>query len=285
MTCAGRSKIYPLPHMSVVKDLVPDMTNFYAQLQSIEPWLKTTTPTPPKEWRQGTEDREKLDGLYECILCACCSTSCPSYWWNQERYLGPAALLQAYRWVVDSRDEATGRAPGQSGRPIPALPVPHDPELCQGLPQEPQSGKGHRRAEKADGGAPGLIGSKQDQDHPRWITMLDHVGIPVSDFMRSKGFYLKVLAPLGYDLVLEVASEETGGHSHAGFGAGAKPQFWIGSGKPVRGSGALCLHRQGPGRRARLSSGRAESRRQGQRRPGTAPSLSSELLWRLCLRS
>ena len=104
----GAVKIYPLPHMSVVKDLVPDMTNFYAQLQSIEPWLKTATPTPPKEWRQGREDREKLDGLYECILCACCSTSCPSYWWNQERYLGPAALLQAYRWVVDSRDEATG---------------------------------------------------------------------------------------------------------------------------------------------------------------------------------
>src|SRR6478736_1945342 len=104
----GVMKIYPLPHLHVVKDLVPDMTNFYAQLQSIEPWLKTTTPTPPKEWLQAREDREKLDGLYECILCACCSTSCPSYWWNQERYLGPAALLQAYRWIVDSRDEATG---------------------------------------------------------------------------------------------------------------------------------------------------------------------------------
>jgi succinate dehydrogenase / fumarate reductase, iron-sulfur subunit len=101
-------KIYPLPHMKVVKDLVPDMTNFYAQLQSIEPWLKTTSPTPPKEWRQAKEDREKLDGLYECILCACCSTSCPSYWWNQDRYLGPAALLQAQRWVADSRDEGTG---------------------------------------------------------------------------------------------------------------------------------------------------------------------------------
>ena len=100
--------IYPLPHMNVVKDLVPDMTNFYAQHRSIEPWLQTTTPTPPKEWRQAREDREKLDGLYECILCACCSTSCPSYWWNSDRYLGPAVLLQAYRWVIDSRDEATG---------------------------------------------------------------------------------------------------------------------------------------------------------------------------------
>ncbi len=100
--------IYPLPHMPVVKDLVPDMTAFYAQLRSIDPWLKTSTPAPPSEWRQGKEDRAKLDGLYECILCACCSTACPSYWWNPERYLGPAVLLQAYRWVVDSRDEATG---------------------------------------------------------------------------------------------------------------------------------------------------------------------------------
>ena len=104
----GAVTIYPLPHMHVVKDLVPDMTNFYAQLQSVEPWLKTATPTPPKERRQSKQDREKLDGLYECILCACCTTSCPSYWWNGEKYLGPAALLHAYRWLIDSRDEATG---------------------------------------------------------------------------------------------------------------------------------------------------------------------------------
>jgi succinate dehydrogenase / fumarate reductase iron-sulfur subunit len=104
----GVVKIYPLPHQPVVKDLVPDMTDFYAQLRSIEPYLKTDSPTPPKEWKQSREDREKLDGLYECILCACCSTSCPSYWWNPDRYLGPAILLQAYRWVIDSRDEATG---------------------------------------------------------------------------------------------------------------------------------------------------------------------------------
>lgn len=101
-------KVYPLPHMPVVKDLVPDLTRFYAQHASIEPWLKTTTARPEKEWRQSKEDREKLDGLYECILCACCSTSCPSYWWNGDRYLGPAILLQAYRWLIDSRDEATG---------------------------------------------------------------------------------------------------------------------------------------------------------------------------------
>ena len=104
----GTVRLYPLPHMPVVKDLVPDMTNFYAQYASIEPWLKTKTPTPEKEWKQSHEDRLKLDGLYECILCACCTTSCPSYWWNSERYLGPAALLQANRWIVDSRDEATG---------------------------------------------------------------------------------------------------------------------------------------------------------------------------------
>jgi succinate dehydrogenase / fumarate reductase iron-sulfur subunit len=101
--------IYPLPHMSVVKDLVPDMTNFYAQYSSIKPWMQTQSPPPPdRERLQSKEEREQLDGLYECILCACCSTSCPSYWWNSDRYLGPATLLQAYRWIADSRDENTG---------------------------------------------------------------------------------------------------------------------------------------------------------------------------------
>ena len=105
----GRSvAIYPLPHQPVVKDLVPDLTLFYAQYASVEPWLHTETPEPRTEWKQSPEDRAKLDGLYECILCACCSTSCPSYWWNGDRYLGPAALLQAYRWLIDSRDEGTG---------------------------------------------------------------------------------------------------------------------------------------------------------------------------------
>ncbi len=105
----GDVEIYPLPHLPVVKDLVPDLTNFYAQHASVEPWMKTSSATPPdRERLQSKEDRSKLDGLYECILCACCSTSCPSYWWNSERYLGPAALLNAYRWIADSRDEATG---------------------------------------------------------------------------------------------------------------------------------------------------------------------------------
>ena len=102
-------KIFPLPHMQVIKDLVPDMTHFYAQYASIKPWIETQTPAPADSERlQSKEDREKLDGLYECVMCACCSTSCPSYWWNSERYLGPAVLLQAYRWLVDSRDENTG---------------------------------------------------------------------------------------------------------------------------------------------------------------------------------
>jgi succinate dehydrogenase / fumarate reductase iron-sulfur subunit len=101
----GEVKITPLPHMEVVKDLVPDMTHFYAQYASIEPWLKSATPEPSgKERFQSPQDREKLDGLYECILCACCSTSCPSYWWNPDKFVGPAGLLQAYRFIADSRD-------------------------------------------------------------------------------------------------------------------------------------------------------------------------------------
>lgn len=104
----GDVKIYPLPHMPVIKDLVPDLTHFYNQYASIKPWLQTETPPPSdRERLQSKEDRAKLDGLYECILCACCSTSCPSYWWNGDRYLGPAILLQAYRWIADSRDDHT----------------------------------------------------------------------------------------------------------------------------------------------------------------------------------
>ncbi|MDI1493496.1 MAG: succinate dehydrogenase complex, subunit B [Ramalina farinacea] len=100
------ARIYPLPHTYVVKDLVPDLTQFYKQYKSIKPFLQRDTPSPDgRENRQSPEERKKLDGLYECILCACCSTSCPSYWWNSEEYLGPAVLLQSYRWLADSRDE------------------------------------------------------------------------------------------------------------------------------------------------------------------------------------
>jgi len=103
----GDVKIYPLPHMPVIKDLVPDLTQAYEQYNSIQPWLQSDTPTDGGERLQSPEDREKLDGLWECVLCFSCSTSCPSYWWNSDRYLGPAALLQAYRWIADSRDEKT----------------------------------------------------------------------------------------------------------------------------------------------------------------------------------
>jgi succinate dehydrogenase / fumarate reductase iron-sulfur subunit len=104
----GDITIAPLPHQPVVRDLIPDLTDFYAQHAFVQPYLQTKTAPPEKEWRQSEEDRSKMDGLYECIMCASCSTACPSYWWNGDKYLGPAALLQAYRWIVDSRDEMTG---------------------------------------------------------------------------------------------------------------------------------------------------------------------------------
>ncbi|KAK2701222.1 succinate dehydrogenase [ubiquinone] iron-sulfur subunit, mitochondrial-like [Artemia franciscana] len=106
-TSSKATKIYPLPHMYVIKDLVPDMNNFYQQYRSIQPWLQREDEAQmgKQQLLQSVEDRKKLDGLYECILCACCSTACPSYWWNGDKYLGPAVLMQAYRWIIDSRDE------------------------------------------------------------------------------------------------------------------------------------------------------------------------------------
>jgi succinate dehydrogenase iron-sulfur subunit len=105
----GDVRIYPLPHLPVIKDLVPDLTNFYAQYASVTPWLQTRSPAPPdRERLQSKAEQEKIDRPAGCILCACCSTACPSYWWNSDRYVGPAALLAAYRWISDSRDEAGG---------------------------------------------------------------------------------------------------------------------------------------------------------------------------------
>ena len=98
----------PLPGLPVIRDLIVDMTQFFAQYHSVKPYVINEEPPPEKERLQSPHEREELDGLYECILCACCSTSCPSYWWNGDRYLGPAILLQAYRWLADSRDEAKG---------------------------------------------------------------------------------------------------------------------------------------------------------------------------------
>jgi succinate dehydrogenase / fumarate reductase iron-sulfur subunit len=104
----GDITVAPLPHQPVVRDLIPDLTDFYAQHAFVQPYLQTKTAAPEKEWKQSEEDRAEVDGLYECIMCASCSTACPSYWWNGDKYLGPAALLQAYRWIADSRDEMTG---------------------------------------------------------------------------------------------------------------------------------------------------------------------------------
>ena len=106
---SGDVAVYPLPHLKVIKDLVGDLTNFYAQYASIRPWLQSDSAPPPGHERpQAPADRARIDGLWECILCACCTTSCPSYWCNGDRFLGPATLLQAYRWIVDSRDDHTG---------------------------------------------------------------------------------------------------------------------------------------------------------------------------------
>ena len=123
---SGDVNIYPLPHMPVVKDLIPDLTHFYAQHAAVHPYLITETPTPNEEWRQSIEDRKKLDGLYECILCACCSTSCPSFWWNPEKFIGPAGLLQAYRFLADSRDRATDER-------LAALDDPFSVFRCRGI--------------------------------------------------------------------------------------------------------------------------------------------------------
>ena len=103
----GKLVIRPLPGLPVIRDLVVDMSLFYAQYEKVQPYLQNPTPAPAIERLQGPEERAHLDGLYECILCACCSTSCPSFWWNPDRFVGPAGLLQAYRFLADSRDTAT----------------------------------------------------------------------------------------------------------------------------------------------------------------------------------
>ena len=146
----GTLKIYPLPHMPVVKDLVTDLTNFYAQYASIQPWLETRTPPPPdRERLQSREDQEKIDLPSACILCACCSTACPSYWWIPDRYLGPAALLQAWRWIVDSRDEHTGERLGRAGGSVQACTACHTILNCtEACPKDLNPGKAIARIKK-----------------------------------------------------------------------------------------------------------------------------------------
>lgn len=103
-----QATVYPLNNMRILKDLVPDLTHVFAQYNLVKPWLKSSTSAPDRERLQSPEERHELDGNWECILCFCCTSGCPSHWWNADRFLGPAVLLQAWRWLVDSRDEATG---------------------------------------------------------------------------------------------------------------------------------------------------------------------------------
>ena len=154
---SGSISVYPLPHMPVVKDLVPDLTHFYAQYASIQPYLQTKTRDARTEWRQSPEERAKLDGLYECILCACCSTSCPSYWWNPERFLGPAALLQAYRWIADSRDEATGERLDNLEDPFRLYRCHTIMNCADVCPKGLNPSEGHRRNQTDDGQADAVV--------------------------------------------------------------------------------------------------------------------------------
>ena len=122
----GKLVIRPLPGLPVIRDLVVDMSIFYKQYEKVQPFLQNDTPAPAIERLQSPEEREKLDGLYECILCACCSTSCPSFWWNPDKFLGPAALLQAYRFLADSRDTKTEER-------LAALDDPFSVFRCRGI--------------------------------------------------------------------------------------------------------------------------------------------------------
>src|SRR5258707_5339372 len=141
---SGDVRIYPLPHMPVVKDLVTDLSTFYAQYAAVKPWLQARTPvSPDRERLQSKEDQEKIDRPSACILCACCSTACPSYWWNGDRYLGPAALLAAYRWIVDSRDEAGGGRPGPVHQPLKRVSLPTLRDGPPGYAKDPNPGPGH----------------------------------------------------------------------------------------------------------------------------------------------
>merc|ERR1711972_783770 len=161
------TKIYPLPHMYVVKDLVPDMNNFYQQYRSIQPWLqaeeKEVKKAEPQQNLQSVDDRAKLDGLHECILCACCSTSCPSYWWNGDKYLGPAVLMQAYRWIIDSRDEQQAARPDKLRDPFSVYRCHTIMNCTKTCPKGLNPGKAIAEIKKllagiADKGEPGLKG-------------------------------------------------------------------------------------------------------------------------------
>ena len=122
----GKLTLRPVPGLPVIRDLVVDMSQFYRQYEKVKPWLINDAPPPPRERLQSEADRAKLDGLYECILCACCSTACPSFWWNPDKFVGPAGLLQAYRFLADSRDTATAER-------LAALEDPFSVFRCRGI--------------------------------------------------------------------------------------------------------------------------------------------------------
>ena len=143
----------PLPGLPVIRDLFVDMTQFFKQYHSIKPYLINNDPPPEKERLQSPEEREELDGLYECILCACCSTSCPSFWWNPDKFVGPAGLLQAYRFIADTPRPGDQRAARQSRGSVPALPLPLDHELRRRLPEGAQPDEGDRQDQGSDGPA------------------------------------------------------------------------------------------------------------------------------------
>ncbi len=162
-------RIYPLPHMPVVKDLIPDLTQFYEQYAAVKPWLTTRSPAPANGERlQSKEQQEKVDRPSACILCACCSTSCPSYWWNSDRYLGPAALLAAYRWIIDSRDEATGERLDELDDAFKLYRCHTHHELHRSLSQGPQSGARHRPHQGDDCRAQGMSAQLPGRGQLAW---------------------------------------------------------------------------------------------------------------------
>ena len=166
-TLPGTIVLKPLPGLPVVRDLIVDMTQFFKQYNSIKPYLVNDTPPPEKERLQSPEERDELNGLYECILCASCSTSCPSFWWNPDKFVGPAGLLQAYRFIADSRDQDTAAAARQPGRSVPVVPLPHHHELRRCLPEGLESDAGHRQDQGNDGAAHNLSASSSEPSKAR----------------------------------------------------------------------------------------------------------------------
>jgi succinate dehydrogenase / fumarate reductase iron-sulfur subunit len=150
-------EIRPLPGLPVIRDLIVDMSQFFKQYHSVKPYLINESPAPEKERLQSPEAREELDGLYECILCACCSTACPSFWWNPDKFVGPAGLLAAYRFIADTRDEAIGARLDDPRGSLPAVPVPYDHELRRRLPEGPQSDQGDKQDQGDHGQARRLM--------------------------------------------------------------------------------------------------------------------------------